>query len=63
MYDNDAAGRKGASRFKKMIKETVFVTDIIMPKNKDVADCSKKEFYDILLNNNVEIKQLDFSFV
>lgn len=53
MYDNDSAGRKGASRFKKMIKKNVFVTDIIMPKNKDVADCSKEEFLDILRKNNI----------
>ena len=48
MYDNDSAGRKGANRFKKLIKKSVFVTDIIMPKNKDVADCTKEEFLEIL---------------
>ena len=53
MYDNDSAGRKGASRFKKMIKKNVFITDIIMPINKDVADCSKEEFLDILRNNDI----------
>ena len=53
MYDNDSAGRKGASRFKKMIKKNVFVTDIIMPINKDVADCTKEEFLDILRKNNI----------
>ena len=58
MYDNDSAGRKGANRFKKMIKKSVFVTDIIMPINKDVADCSKEEFLDILRKNNI---LLDYS--
>lgn len=53
MYDNDSAGRKGANRFKKLIKKSVFVTDIIMPKNKDVADCSKEEFLDILRKNDI----------
>ena len=53
MYDNDEAGRKGANKFKKLIKKNTFITDIIMPKNKDVADCSKEEFWDILKNNNV----------
>ena len=53
MYDNDEAGRKGAFRFKNLIKKDVFVTDIIMPKNKDVADCSKEEFWDILRKNNI----------
>ena len=55
MYDNDEAGRKGANRFKKLIKKSVFITDIIMPKNKDVADCSKEEFWNILRRNNVLI--------
>lgn len=53
MYDNDEAGRKGANKFKKLIKKNAFTTDIIMPKNKDVADCSKEEFWDILRKNNV----------
>ena len=55
MYDNDEAGRKGANRFRKLIKKSVFITDIIMPKNKDVADCSKEEFWNILRRNNVLI--------
>lgn len=55
MYDNDSAGRKGASRFKKLIKKSVFVTDIIMPKNKDVADCTKEEFLEILKNYEISI--------
>ena len=58
MYDNDSAGRKGANRFKKLIKKSVFVTDIIMPKNKDVADCTKEEFWNILKENNIDV---DFS--
>lgn len=53
MYDNDEAGRRGANKFKKLIKNNAFITDIIMPKNKDVADCSKEEFLDILRNNDV----------
>ena len=55
MYDNDSAGRKGANRFKKMIKKNVFVTDIIMPINKDVADCTKEEFLNILKNYEISI--------
>lgn len=58
MYDNDDAGRKGAERFKKLIRNDVFVTDIIMPKNKDVADCTKEEFWNILKENNITV---DFS--
>ena len=51
MYDNDNAGRKGAEKFKKLIKPNVFVEDIIMPLGKDVADCSREEFWDILNSN------------
>ena len=58
MYDNDDAGRKGAERFKKFIRKDVFVTDIIMPKNKDIADCTKEEFWNILKENNIDV---DFS--
>lgn len=58
MYDNDDAGRKGASRFKRLIRKDVFITDIIMPKGKDIADCSKEEFLNILKNNDVSV---DFS--
>lgn len=54
MYDNDEAGRKGAYKFKSGIKKSVFVTDIVMPKGKDVADCSKEEFLNILKNNNIK---------
>ena len=56
MYDNDEAGRKGAFKFKKMIKKNVFVTDIVMPKNKDVADCSKEEFIEILKTNGIIVE-------
>ena len=50
MYDNDDAGRHGAERFKKFIRKDVFITDVIMPKGKDCADCSKDEI-DIILKN------------
>ena len=53
MYDNDAAGRKGAARFKKFIKPTVFITDVLMPLGKDIADCSKEEFLNLLKANSV----------
>lgn len=58
MYDNDDAGRRGASRFKRLIRKDVFITDITMPKGKDIADCSKEEFLNILKNNDVSV---DFS--
>lgn len=52
-YDNDKAGRHGASRFKELIKIPAFVTDIIMPPYKDVADCTKEEFLEILSNYGI----------
>ena len=48
MYDNDEAGRKGANRFKNFIGEDKLVTDIIMPKGKDIASCTYDEFWNIL---------------
>lgn len=50
MYDNDPAGRKGAKRFTKYIKNTCLVTDIILPKDKDVGDLSEKEFKNLLIS-------------
>lgn len=47
-YDNDPAGRKGASRFKKFIKKDVFVDDVIMPVGKDINDLTKEEFEDLI---------------
>lgn len=48
MYDPDEAGRKGAERFKKLIRKDVFVEDIQLPPGKDVNDLSKKEFENLL---------------
>lgn len=48
MYDNDDAGRKGAERFKKMIRNDVLVEDVIPPKGKDINSMTKEEV-DLLL--------------
>ena len=48
MYDSDSAGRKGAERFKKLIRKDVFVDDIILPIGKDVNDLTKEEFEKLL---------------
>lgn len=53
MYDNDAAGRHGADKFKKLISNDRLITDIIMPPFKDVGDCSKNELEELLIKNNV----------
>ena len=50
LYDGDSAGRKGAERFKKLVRKDIFVDDIILPDGKDVNDLTKEEF-DRLLND------------
>ena len=42
-FDGDEAGRKGAMRFKKHLGKDVFITDVLLPKGKDVNDLSKTE--------------------
>lgn len=42
-FDGDDAGRKGAKKFKQNIKESL-ITDLILPKGKDLNDLSKNEF-------------------
>ena len=58
MYDNDAAGRKGANRFINKIGKDKFIIDILMPIGKDIADCTKEEFYNILKENNLNLSIL-----
>lgn len=43
-YDGDYAGRKGAYRFKKLIRKDVFVDEIKLPEGKDINDLTKEEF-------------------
>jgi hypothetical protein len=43
-FDGDEAGDKGAFRFKKNIRKDVFVSQKIIPNNKDVNDLSKEQF-------------------
>ena len=51
MFDGDDAGRRGANRFIKNIKKSVWVNDIIVPRGKDVNDLTKEEFEKLLQNN------------
>jgi DNA primase len=51
MFDGDEAGRKGAERFKKNIRNDVIVTDILMPNGMDVNDLTYEQFM-YLLNQN-----------
>lgn len=48
MYDPDEAGRRGAERFKKLIRKDVLVDDVLLPPGKDVNDLSKKEFENLI---------------
>lgn len=47
-YDNDSAGWKGVSRFKKFINKDRFVDVVNLPLNKDPNDMSEKEFNDLI---------------
>ena len=50
-FDGDAAGRKGAERFKKYIGKDVFITDVLLPEGKDVNDLSSEEL-SVLFENS-----------
>lgn len=50
MFDNDEAGRIGAYKFKKNVTNGL-ITDIIMPKGKDVNDLTEEEFNSLLENS------------
>jgi len=52
LYDGDDAGRKGAAKFKKLVKKSAWVDDIILPEGKDPADLSKEEFWNYVNNND-----------
>lgn len=43
-FDGDEAGDKGIYRFKKNIRKDVFVTQKVIPNNKDVNDLTKEQF-------------------
>lgn len=51
MLDNDTAGRNGVKRFKDNVTNAL-ITDIIMPKGKDVNDLTEEEF-NYLLDNAI----------
>lgn len=50
-YDGDYGGRKGAERFKKVLGNDVFITDVCMPYGRDINDMTKEEF-DTLLSRS-----------
>lgn len=50
-FDGDQAGRRGATKFKKVMGGSFFITDLLLPPGKDVNDLTKEEF-DRLLKNS-----------
>ena len=42
-FDGDEAGQKGAARFKKALGNSVFITDLHLPKGKDINDLDASE--------------------
>ena len=58
MYDNDLAGQHGAMRLKQGLSKDKLITEVIMPKGKDISSCTTQEFYDILKKYNLNIKNV-----
>ena len=55
MFDNDEAGRKATSLFKKMIRKDVFVLEANIPTGyKDINDLSK-ELFDECIKKSFEV--------
>ena len=53
MFDGDSAGRKGAEKFKANVKGKI-ITDIVLPKGKDVNDLSQDEFNELLSKYGIQ---------
>ena len=49
-FDGDEAGRRGASKFKKALSNTAFITDLRIPWGRDVNDLTGEQFEKILLS-------------
>lgn len=47
-FDGDNAGDTGAKKFIKNMKGQVFITQVVMPRGKDIGDLSKEEFEKLL---------------
>lgn len=48
MYDNDQAGKHGATRLKNGLSKDKLITEIIVPEGKDIASMTTDEFYKLL---------------
>ncbi len=56
LFDGDSAGRKGAARFKNVLGNNVFITDIQVPWGKDINDLSKEEILTLFTNNGINLE-------
>ncbi|MBO5712109.1 MAG: toprim domain-containing protein [Acholeplasmatales bacterium] len=54
-FDGDEAGHKGAERFKKYINKHCFITELQLPKGKDLNDLSPEEVHDLIKNQKSTI--------
>lgn len=48
LFDGDEAGRRGARRFISEMRSDVFITDVLVPRGKDVNDLSREQFWQLL---------------
>lgn len=62
MYDNDLAGNHGSLRLKSGLSADKMITEIIMPKGKDIASCTEEEFINILKFNKINIDKMYLQF-
>lgn len=47
-FDGDDAGDLGANKFVKNMRGQVFITQVVLPRGKDIGDISKEEFENLL---------------
>lgn len=50
-FDGDSAGEKGAAHFKKYINRNCFITELKLPKGKDLNDLSPEEVHTLIKNS------------
>lgn len=63
MYDNDLAGQHGALRLKTGLYKDKMITEIIMPKGKDIASCTTEEFINILKDNGINTNKMYLHYI
>lgn len=51
-FDGDEAGKKGAQRFKKYINKECFITELQLPRGKDLNDLNPEEVHSLVQNKS-----------